>query len=106
MTMAEQNGKPAESWTSRYLTKLGLPRESPSLDALARLTSAHRAIPFENVTSLLRARRHLGSVPPPIDPEEQLSAWEAGRSGGICFEVADTFSRLLSGLGYDVETIL
>src|SRR4051794_39394481 len=102
----EQTSDVTDAWVTRYLAMLGVPRERPSLDALYRLTHAHRAVPFENVTSLLRARQHLGQTLPAIDPEEQLSAWEARRSGGICFEVADTFSRLLAGLGYDASAIL
>jgi N-hydroxyarylamine O-acetyltransferase len=106
MQTESQAGKLGPDWTDRYLAMLGLEREQPSLEALGHITSRHRRIPFENVSSLLRARRHLRQEVPPIDPEEQLSAWQSRRSGGICFEVADTLARLLAGLGYDAKAIL
>ena len=45
------------SWTERYLALLGIEREAPSREALTRLVKAHvLAVPFENVTALLRRR--------------------------------------------------
>jgi N-hydroxyarylamine O-acetyltransferase len=74
----------------------------PGLSALTRLTRAHvLSIPFENVTSILR--RYARPVPDPvaaIDPDATLRAWERRASGGVCFEMTEMLSRLLSALGY------
>jgi len=91
----------------RYLRMLGLTQEPPSLEALARLTRAHiLAVPFENVSSILRARAGGGAPASPVDPETELDAWASQRGGGVCFEVADTFSRLLIALGYRAHPVL
>jgi arylamine N-acetyltransferase len=43
---------------------------------------------------------------PPLDPEAQLRVWEAGTGGGVCFEAASAFARLLAMLGYRVQPVL
>jgi arylamine N-acetyltransferase len=96
----------SEQWVERYLAFLGVPRESPSFASLTRLTRAHlRAVVFENITSLLR-RRDSGTPVPALDPEAVLSGWEAGRGGGVCFEVSYMYSHLLTALGYDAHQVL
>jgi N-hydroxyarylamine O-acetyltransferase len=100
---------PPTTWTDRYLRFLGLEREPPSRQALARLTRAQiERVVFENVTAILRrAETGFGrdAVPPP-DPDALLEAWEARRGGGVCFDLAPVFRRLLVGLGYRVTPIL
>lgn len=95
------------TWVDRYLAFLGVEREPPGRAALGRLVRAQgQRVVFENVTAILRRKRTgEGPVPPP-DPEELLAAWEAGRGGGVCFDLAPMFRRLLAGLGYDVRPIL
>jgi arylamine N-acetyltransferase len=94
-------------WVDRYLALLGLEREAASLAALTRLVRAQsQSVVFENVTAILRrVRTGEGPVPPP-DPEELLDNWAARRGGGVCFDLAPTFRRLLAGLGYPVRPIL
>ena len=88
-------------WVSRYVRLLGVAREAPSLDALARLTRAHLlTVPFESVTSVLRRRAHPNGAVPPLDPASLLTAWEERRSGALCFDAAEMVPRLLSALGY------
>jgi len=60
---------------------------------------------FENCTAILR-RYDAGGVVPPLDHELQLGAWETGTGGGVCFEAASAFGRLLSSLGYAVQAVL
>jgi N-hydroxyarylamine O-acetyltransferase len=91
------------SWTQAYLTFLGLTPEPPSLAFLRRLTERHLLrVPFENVTTLLRFRDSRGGVPPDPDPEVLLRLWIERRAGGLCYEVARTFGRLLQELGFEV----
>ncbi len=93
-------------WVRRYLAFLGVARRAPDAAALAELTRAHvLTVPFENVTSLLRRRAHAGRPVPPVDADELLGRWEQGRSGGVCYEVADLFGRLLAALGYRVHPV-
>lgn len=98
---------PDAAWLRRYLDFLGVERSTPSLEALSALVRAHcLAVPFENVTSLLRRRRHpTGPVPPP-DPETLLSSWERRAGGGVCFEIVPMVTRLLVGLGYAAHPVL
>jgi arylamine N-acetyltransferase len=95
------------AWVDRYLAFLGLEREPPGLPALTRLVRAQiEGVVFENVTAILRrARTGDGPVPAP-DTEELLASWAARRGGGVCFDLAPTFRRLLAGLGYQVRPIL
>ena len=93
----------------RYLALIGAERERPGLGALERLVGAHgRASAFENVTAILRRKGvGLGEGPvPPVDYEGMLRLREEGRGGGVCFEHAPMFRRLLEGLGYPVTPIL
>ncbi len=97
----------SQDWVRRYLRLLGIARRAPRADALAELTRAHvLQVPFENVTSLLRRRAHLGGPVPPVDADALLASWQAGRGGGVCYEVADLFGRLLAALGYRVHPVL
>lgn len=94
-------------WTDRYLKLLGLEREAPSPDALTRLVRAHVLnVSFENVTALLRRRDHPSGPVPPPDPRTLLDAWEQKRGGGVCFELADMVTLLLTALGYRARIIL
>jgi N-hydroxyarylamine O-acetyltransferase len=94
------------TWVGRYLSLIGVEEEAPGLDGLGRLVRAHvQSVPFENSVSLLR-RLEAGSGPVrPIDPEALLTAWEARRAGGVCFEHTEMFGRLLVELGYTVNPI-
>jgi arylamine N-acetyltransferase len=98
---------PTREWIERYLAFLQVDREPPSPDALARLTRAQiESTVFENVTAILRrAAVASGPVPAP-DPDELLDAWIERRGGGVCFELAPMFRRLLRGLGYAVTPLL
>jgi N-hydroxyarylamine O-acetyltransferase len=97
----------SHDWVRRYLGLLGVPRRAPDAGALAELMRAQvLGVPFENVTSLLRRRAHAGRPVPPIDADELLASWEAGRGGGVCYEIADLFGRLLAALGYRVYPVL
>ena len=96
----------SDDWVRRYLRLLGVEREAPGPAALARLTRAHLlAVPFGNVTALLRyGQPHLGAPPLP-DLDALLRAWEEGRGTGACFEVVPAFSRLLAALGYEATAV-
>jgi N-hydroxyarylamine O-acetyltransferase len=99
---------PDQAWVERYLAMLGVQREAPSLDALRRLTRAQvTRVPFVNVTAILRRTAHPGDGPvAPLDPEVVLQTWEQRAGGGVCFEHALMFTRLLVGLGYDARRVL
>lgn len=94
-------------WTRRYLALLNVPAGPPSVERLSALVRAHMlTVPFENITSILRRRDHPeGPVPQP-DPELLLSNWEQRAGGGVCFEIAMMFDRLLVALGYQTYLVL
>jgi arylamine N-acetyltransferase len=94
-------------WVQRYLAVLGVERAEPSRAALLTLTNAHlRAVAFENVTALLRRAAHPVGPVPALDFDALLRNWETGRGGGVCFEIAGMFGRLLERLGYNASGIL
>ncbi len=98
--------EPADDWVRRYLRLLGVEREAPGPAALARLTHAHLlAVPFGNVTALLRyAAPQPGALPLP-DVDEVLREWEERRGTGACFEIVPAFSTLLTALGYEAIAV-
>jgi N-hydroxyarylamine O-acetyltransferase len=94
-------------WLKRYLAMLGLEREAPSEEALARLSAAHLArVPFENVTSLIRRQSAPDGPVPPVDVETSLQAWEQRSGGGVCFDVTEMVLNLLLALGYEAYPVL
>lgn len=96
-----------DAWTQRYLALLGVEHEEPSLTALTRLTRAHlEAVPFENVTSILRRRRYPTGPVPALDPEALLTGWERRAGGGVCFEITGMVQQLLTSLGYQAHITL
>ncbi len=78
-----------------YLTRLGLPAEQPSLDALKRLHAAHvERVPYEALEIQLERITSL-------DPAVSAGRILRGR-GGYCYHLNGAFSALLRTLGYDV----
>jgi arylamine N-acetyltransferase len=103
----EQQATAPREWVDRYLAVLGVAHQEPSLEALTSLIRAQfRAVPFENVTSLLRRIAHPDQPVPPVDPESLLANWEAGRGGGVCYEISSMFCRLLQAIGYEARQVL
>lgn len=91
------------AWVGRYLERLGLRQEAPTLGYLTRLLGAHLAtLPFENITKFHYYRRHgeTGWFIPPIDLHvENMHRLHAG---GTCFTANSSFHQLLAALGYSV----
>jgi arylamine N-acetyltransferase len=103
--MTDQQRLP-DDWVPRYLRLLGVGREAPGVAALARLTRRHLlTVPFGNITALLRYRAHRGGRLPALDVDALLGLWEQRRGSGVCFEVAESFGRLLGALGYDARVV-
>ncbi|WP_353951969.1 arylamine N-acetyltransferase [Knoellia sp. S7-12] len=93
---------PADPWLTdaldldAYLARIGVGREAPSREALARLQSAHvRTFTFDNIDVLL------GTHPGVSLPAIQEKFVVRGR-GGYCFEHASLFAAVLHNLGYAV----
>ena len=92
-----------DAWYRRYFDMIGLEPAPPSLENLNTIVRAHRSIPFETMSSLMR-RYAAGTAPVPyVDLEEQLQVWERRAGGGVCFEFGAMLGALLDHLGYDVE---
>jgi arylamine N-acetyltransferase len=108
MTIQAATGSaPASAWARRYLTLLGVEQAPPSFDYLSVLTRAQiLTVAFENVTSLLRRAAHPTGSVPPLDLHVLLANWEQQRGGGVCFELAPMFGRLLGQLGFETTPIL
>jgi N-hydroxyarylamine O-acetyltransferase len=102
------DGRPADAaWVERYLELLRVEREPPGAAALARLVRAQGELNvFENVTAILRRAGVPDGPVPAVDFDALLAAVAAKRGGGVCFELAPLFRRLLVALGYRVTPIL
>ena len=79
-----------------YLARLGLDREPPSAEALARIHRAHvERVPYKTLWI------HLGERWT-VDPAASAERIARQRRGGYCFHLNGGLSELLRGLGYDV----
>ena len=78
-----------------YLARVGHHAEDPSLDALARLQSAHvRTHPFDNIDVLLEEH-------PGVAIGAVTEKFVGRGRGGYCFEHATLFHAAVTALGYD-----
>lgn len=94
------------TWVGRYLERLGLWQEAPTLGYLTRLLGAHLAtLPFENITKLHYYRRHgeTGWFIPPID--QHVENMHRLHAGGTCFTANSGFHQLLEALGFDLHYV-
>lgn len=90
------------AFLDQYLALLGLTEPLPQ-DPLTRLQVLHRAhqqaLPFNNIDLLLGRQNTL-------DADALQKRVLDERLGGYCFELNGAFARLLSELGYDVQSHL
>lgn len=78
-----------------YLKRLGLDRESPTLDFLKKLHSAHvHRIPFENLD--IHYNRKII-----LDYQKIFDKVIVNKRGGFCYELNGLLYHLLYHLGYD-----
>lgn len=95
-----------ESWVRRYLDRLGLEPEAPSLDYLTRLVGAHLStLAFENITKFYYLRRYqeTGWFLPPI--EVHVENMYSLHAGGTCFSANSSFHQLLAALGFELHYV-
>jgi arylamine N-acetyltransferase len=86
----------------RFLTHLGLDRESPSLPYLDRLIGRHQQrVPFETLTKLIDYEPGVGrgDFMPPM--EEYVDRIVTRGAGGLCWTLARGLHFLLADLGFD-----
>jgi arylamine N-acetyltransferase len=88
------------AWYRRYLDMLGLEAAPPSLDNLNAIIRAHRAIPFESISSLMRRAAKMEGPVPSLDLNALLDTWERHAGGGVCYEFGAMLGELLDHLGY------
>jgi N-hydroxyarylamine O-acetyltransferase len=80
----------------RYLERLGLDAEAPSVEALRRLHRAHvERVPWETLWIQMEDSWS-------IDPVESARRIAAEGRGGYCFHLNGAFGLLLESLGYEV----
>lgn len=88
------------AWYRRYLDMLGLEPAPPSLANLNAIVRAHREIPFESISSLMRRAATMKGPVPPLDLNVMLDTWERHAGGGVCYEFGAMLGELLDHLGY------
>jgi N-hydroxyarylamine O-acetyltransferase len=83
-----------DHYATAYLERLGLDREPPSVEALARLHRAHvERIPYETLWIPLGEAWT-------VDPNESQRRIATEQRGGYCFHLNGSLHRLLTALGY------
>ena len=96
-----------QEWVRDYLGFIGGRHDAPSFAAISELMRRQiMAVPFENLTSILRRYEHLSEPVPAPNPDELLDNWRQKRGGGVCYELSAMFARLLNALGYDARLVL
>jgi N-hydroxyarylamine O-acetyltransferase len=81
-------------YVAAYLDRLGLDREPPTVEALARLHRAHvERVPYETLWIPLGEDWT-------VDPVESQRRIATEQRGGYCFHLNGSFHRLLTALGY------
>jgi arylamine N-acetyltransferase len=76
--------------------------EARAIRASPRATSERTARLGRRYLDLLRVDHPV----PPVDLDALLASWEERSGGGVCFEHAAAFDRLLAELGYRVQEVL
>ena len=90
--------------TAGVLRFLGLRREVPSLDFLARVQTAIKTrIPWESASRIVRAHRVQVQQERPRRPAEFWQRAIIDRTGGTCFESDYALWALLRELGFDAH---
>ena len=90
--------------TTGVLRFLGLRREVPSLDYLARIQTAMKTrVPWETASRVVRAHRVQNQQERPRRPAEYWQRAIIDRTGGTCFESDYALWALLRELGFDAR---
>lgn len=93
-------------WVGRFLVRLNLQVERPTLDYLTRLVGAHLStLPFENISKFYYYNRSKVTgwfIPPVQEYVEDLFRLHAG---GTCFTANSRFHLLLEALGFDLHYV-
>ncbi len=94
------------TWTERYLDRIGMNVEAPSLDYLTRLIRARlSALAFENISKMYYFRRYAANgwyIPDAATHAEHMHTLDFG---GLCHSGNGHFRNLLAMLGFDCYNV-
>ncbi len=84
---------------SAYLSRIGFEgKAEPTFECLKRLMTCHlKTVPFENLDV------YHGHIEPSLETDAMFEKIVTNHRGGYCFELNGLFSKLLSGIGFDVS---
>lgn len=94
-------------WSENYLSILGLSKEAPSYDYLAKICRSHLStLPFENISKLLyfRDQHKNGFVIPPV--ETWIQNHFHYHFGGTCYTLNYNLRELLMQLNFECDYVM
>lgn len=95
------------AWVEQYLSILGLRKEPPSYDYLAKICRSHLgALPFENISKLLyfRDQHQNGFLIPPV--ETWVQHHFDSHFGGTCYTLNYNLRELLMQLSFACDYVM
>lgn len=106
MSLDGPAGDGARSLAQFFLERFGVaPAEDPQL-LLSRVAHAFSAIPYENLTKILKREEQGSALRALRSPREVLEAHLATGAGGTCFSLTAALIEVLRGLGFEAGPIL
>ncbi len=91
--------------TAVFCDSFGIRRRRPDLDLLHELGHAFRALPYENLTKLIKKHRGDDGERQRLPPEVLDDHLRHG-TGGTCFALTTLFTGVLTQLGYPCRPVL
>jgi len=89
-----------------FLRHFGISPNGPPRQVLDRVAHAFAAIPYENITKIIKRAEALNAEKARRYPEEVVRGHIEWGAGGTCFSLTSTLVHLVRGLGWRAEYIL
>ncbi len=89
-----------------FLNHFGIPASGQPREMLSRVVSAFAALPYENITKIIRRAEAGSAAKARRYPEEVVRNHIEWGAGGTCFSLTSALAHLVRSLGWRAEYIL
>lgn len=89
-----------------FLQRAGIAGGRCGFDGLRVLVRAFGALPYENLTKIIKASRGYAAEARFRMPEELVEDWVAHNTGGTCYSLTYTFYEILADNGFMPELVI